>query len=138
MTLDADIRLSSGEKVVRGRRDQVVAMTNLALCDPQVIEGLLVGALGEQLSGAGMALPADEGDRGHLRRRGAVVAMAIVADGRRKVFFLEKCPGVNALLIVIDLPDGNPVAFHEISVGMAAAAGLRDVPGKGLGFGEAG
>src|SRR4030042_3230615 len=85
-----------------------------------------------------MALPADEGDRAHLRRRGAVVAMAIVADGRRKVFFLEKRPGVNALLIILDLSDGDPVAFHEISVGMAAAAGLRDVPGKSLGLGEIG
>ena len=47
MTLDANIRLSSGEQVVRGRRDKVVAMTDVALCDPQAIEGLFVGALGE-------------------------------------------------------------------------------------------
>ncbi len=138
MTLDADILFSPGEKLIRRRGDTMVAVAGLALRDPERIKGLFVGAFREQVARARMALPADKRDGADFGRSRAVVAVAVIAHRGAEVLFLEKGPGMDALLVIIDLLDGYPVSFHGVGARMAAAAGLRDVPGEDLRFGEAG
>jgi hypothetical protein len=85
-----------------------------------------------------MALPADKGDGRDLRRQSAVIPVALIADRRGEVFLFEKGAGVNALPVLVDLIDGNAVGLHVVLAGVAAAAGLRDVPGEGRGLGKIG
>ena len=86
----------------------------------------------------GMALPADRADGLDLGRDGAVVAVAVVAGRSAHVLLVEQGRGVDALLVLGELVGRDPVGLHEARVGVAAAAGLGDVPGEGRRFREFG
>ena len=64
-----------------------------------------------------------------------MISVAIVADRRREVFFLEERTGVDALFVFFHLIRGDSVAFHVVFIRMASTASFRDIPGKRPGFG---
>src|SRR3972149_9105221 len=74
-----------------------------------------------------MALAAHVADPVHARRSRPMVAVAIVARGRRQLPLHGHHTPVNALLVLPELVRWNPVPPHPRSVGVARAAGGRDV-----------
>ena len=95
------------------RRRLRVRVTNGAAVGPRVGKKLVVrfearalGTLAKQLGFPTMALAAHKGNGLDPRRPGAVIAMAVVARGGRKILAIEQCRGVDALSPTIVLIDG--------------------------------
>ena len=109
---------------VTGLHDRVVAVTGRATGSTHLREDFAMVALVEQLGIDRMALPAHVCNRGHAGRRGAMIAVAIVACRRREIALLADHLPVNALVILLELIGRNFVRRHIIGVGMAGATGV--------------
>ena len=89
----------------------------------------------EQLRLAAVALAAHRGDRLQARRRGAVVAVTVVAGGRGEVPLGQERLGVDALTPAGVLREGNRLApgqgvpLHAAGIFMATAARFRHLRG---------
>jgi hypothetical protein len=105
-------------------------MAGFTLGYSHFVESLFMRALGEELSGAGMALSADKSNRRDFWRRSAVISMTVVTDRSREVFFLKERAGMDALPVILELVGGDFIGFHVVFIGMTAAAGLRNIPGE--------
>ena len=99
--------------------------------DAALVEDLLVHAGVELLGEGGMTRPADVGDASHTGRRGAMVAMTVVARRRGEIVPFRKRAVMDALLVVGELTGRQRrtvrqrVAFHVRRVGVTAGAGRR-------------
>jgi len=101
-----------------------------------LVMGLQAGmfrAGSEEIRLATVALTADEGQRVETWRSGAMVAVTIVAGGRRKVFLFKHGGRMNALAPAGVLVDRKrttvwqKIARHLAAIGVAPTAGLRDL-----------
>ncbi len=125
----AELRLGLGGLVAgpAGVRPEALDQV-VVLLEPGVL-----GALAEQVGLAPVTLAAHEGDRVEARRRGAVVAVAVVARGGREVLLLEHRRGVHAPApegVLVDRQRAavvGGVAGHVRGVAVAPLAGERDV-----------
>jgi len=116
VTTEANVLAPASEHVVRRTQDPVVAMASLALGNAQAIEGSPMRAPGEKVASAGMALSADKGHRADLRRRGAMIAVTIIANRRGKVLFFVEGLSVDTGLVFFNLVGREAVGPHIIPV----------------------
>ncbi len=93
-------------------------------------ESRLFGTVPEKPGFTPMALLANEEDRSHLRRSNPVIAVTIVAGGRRKIIFDQQGIGMNAPLPQFVLvyrqrrAVGEFITAHALGIRVALAAGF--------------
>ena len=130
MALDTNGPGSRPEHGIRRLEDLMFSMAGVTLGESQLVEGFLVRALRKEISCARMALTADEAYGLDFGRGGAVVAVTAVTGRGGHILFFEQGLGMDALLVFRELVRRDPVGFHKRRIGMAAAAGLGDIPGE--------
>lgn len=118
MTSRAGGLIARTEHRVAGFKDGVVAVTSGATGNTHLCEDLAMAALVEELRIDRMALAANVHHRRYARRRGAMIAVAIVTCRRRKIAFDSQRFPMHALFVLIDLTGRNLVGRHVISIGV--------------------
>ena len=117
---------------VRRLQHGVVAVT----LDAGLVEDLGVDAALELRREDRVARAADVGDGADARRRGAVIAVTVVARRRREIVAFGEGRVVHAFLVVRQLAGrqrravGEPVLGHVPRIRVAGPAGRGDVGGK--------
>jgi hypothetical protein len=110
-----------------GRRNVMIAMTDRASRDSHLHEDLTVAALVEEFGVDGMTLAADISDPRNTRRRGAVIAVTVIARRCRQVSFAAHHLPVDALFIFVQLVSGNFIRRHVVRFGVTGTAGISHV-----------
>ncbi len=80
-------------------------------------ETSVLGTFAKKLGLPTMALATHKGNGLNPRRQGAVIAMAVVARGGRKILAIEQCRGVDALSPTIVLIDGQGGSVGQLIMG---------------------
>src|SRR6185436_16952035 len=103
---------------VAGGCDAVVAVALDALPNLHRVEHHLVRAGLKELRLPHVALTTDIGDGSKAGRRGAVVAVAIIASRRREILsFIQRCCVHTAFVLVV-LVGWDLVSLHVLGVGV--------------------
>lgn len=132
MAIRAQSSRSSGQHLVVGFFDGVIAMAFTAFRPAMFIEGLLVFAAIEEARVCGMALAATSTHARHAGRRGSVIAMAIVACRCTEITALKQSAAMNTGAKLGQLRRGQGRAVrardpgHCLRIRVACAASFRD------------
>ena len=127
VAIDAKRALLRPDQRVIRFEDRVIAVTSDALAKLFVIERFLVRTRLKQFRLPRMTLAADIRDRRDARRRGAVIAMTVVARRRRQILLHVNRVGVDAGLVFRVLVARNAKRLHVIGARMTLRAGFGDV-----------
>ncbi len=120
-------RIGANQHGRGGLMDGMVGMAHDAPPPPPPRENRLVNALFVQLFERHMARSAHRRHRFHVRRLGAMVAVARRATGRGKIAPLGHGFPMHAGAVLLKLVGGDFVGGHLLLVGVAARAGFGDV-----------
>ncbi len=118
MAISTDGIIADAEHRITGFQYLMIAVAGGAPRNSHLDKELSMPALVKELGIDGVTLAADIPHPRDAGRRGAVIAVTVIAGGRRQVSFTRHYLPMNTFLVVRELVGGNLVGRHIFGIGM--------------------